>query len=288
MKRKIQQKTANNQQLKAQSSKLKSALIFFKKNYFLFIIVGCVGFVGVVAFYKLFISKPTYVYAKIKVGQGLWWASTQKPSLWFIKAIQQAKEQKDLTGKPLVTLISTTYYPYYGSSQYDVYITVKLKVSVIGKTGTYSFNRETIGVSSPIDLEFPNVQFSGTIIEISNTPIYEVTETKIVYLYKKNVNPWEYDQIQIGDFLSNGKENIFKVLAKERGETNDVLLSDLGKQINWDTEPYRYVKIKAIIKVKKEDGNYVFGEEAVVSPGRGLSLVLNNLTLNDYTIIKIE
>ncbi|MFH1188854.1 MAG: hypothetical protein V1652_03360 [bacterium] len=270
------------------SIKRDTFLPIFKKYYFLFLIAGCIGFVGIVSVYKLFIAKPTYVYVKVKVGQGMWWASTQRPSLWFVKAIQQANEQKDLAGKPVAKILNVTYYPYWGSNQYDVYTTVQLQVSKVGNKGTYNFNRETIGVSSPIDLEFPTVQFSGTITALAEKPFKDAYEYKIVYLYKKYVNPWEYNQIQIGDSLSDGNEKVFEVLDKTRGETNEVLLSDLGKLINWDTEPYRYVTIKAKVRVKKVDGQYVFGEEYIVSPGRGIPVVVSNLTFNDYSVIQVD
>lgn len=273
---------------KVESQKLKQLILFLKRNYFLLIFVGCIGFVGVVVVYKTFIVKPTYIYAKVKVGQGLWWASTQRPSLWFVRAIQKAQEQKDLKGIPLVKMIDVAYYPYYGGGQYDIYVTVRLKVSKVGSKGTYNFNRETIGVSAPIDLEFPNIQFSGTIIALSEGPMREVYEKKTVYLFKKNVNPWEFDQLRIGDFLSIGKEKIFEVLDKTRGETNDLLLSEIGRQMSGDIEPYRYVSVKASIRVKKIEGQYLFGEEYIVSPGRGIPIVLGNLTLNDYTITKVE
>lgn len=278
----------NSQKSKVESRKLKQIISFLKKNYFLLIFAGCVGLVGIVSVYKLFIAKPTYVYVKVKVGQGLWWASTQRPSLWFVQAIERAKEQVDLTGKPVAQLTDVSYYPYYGGGQYDVYVTAKLKVSRVGNKGTYNFNRETIGVSSPIDLEFPNVQFSGTIIAIAEKPIKETYENKIVYLYKKNVNPWEYDQIRVGDFLTNGKEKQFEILDKAKGETSDMVLSSSGNQILPDTGLYQYVQLKAKIRVKKEDNQYIFGEEYILSPGRTLPVVLNNLTLNDYTVIKTE
>ena len=273
---------------RAESRKLNQFISFLKKNYLLLIFVACIGFVGLVSVYKLFMVKPTYIYAKIKVGQGMWWASTQKPALWYVKAIQQAKEQNDLTGKPVAKILDVSYYPYYISGQYDVYVTAQLKVSKVGNKGIYNFNRETIGVSSPIDMEFPNVQFSGTIIALSEKPTQDIYESKIVYLYKKSVNPWEYDQIQIGDSFFNGKEKAFEILDKQRGETNDILLSDIGKQLNSDIEPYRYVRIKAKILVKKVDNQYILGEEYVISPGRSLSVVTNNLTLNDYFITRLE
>lgn len=265
-------------------------LIFLKQHYFLCILIVCIGFVGIIVAYKLFIQKPIYLYAKVKVGQGTWWANTQRPSLWYVNAIQQANEQKDLTGVPVAKILDISYYPYYGNgpNQYDVYITVKIKVSRVGNMGTYSFNRETIGVSSPIDLEFPNVQFSGTIIALAGKPFKDIYVDKIVYLYKKNVNPWEFNQVQVGDSFSNGKERVFEVMSKERGETNEVLLSDLGKEMYWDTEPYRYVQIKAKMRVKKVDGQYIFGEEYIISPGRNIPITLSNLTLNEYVVIKVD
>ena len=128
----------------------------------------------------------------------------------------------------------------------------------------------------------------GTIIALSEDPPKDVYENKILYLYKKAVNPWEYDQIHIGDALTNGKEKIFEILDKEKGPAVGELLSQFGESLNWDTQPYQFVKIKVNVRLKKQDGQNVFGEEYVVSPGRVFPVSLNNLTLNDYTVIKVD
>jgi len=263
-----------------------SFISFLKQNYFLLIFVGCIGFVGVVSVYKLFVAKPTYVYAKIKVGQGMWWATTQRPSLWYVKAIQQAGEQKDLSGKPLVKLLDVSYYPYFGSGQYDVYVTVQLKVSKVGNKGTYNFNRETIGVSSPIDLEFPNVQFSGTIIKLSEVPFKESYVKKIIVLVKRVPFPWEYEQIEIGDSQKSGEKEVFIILDKSVGETADTTLLQQGSLISTSTNLFA---VKAQILVKKEEENYVFGEEYVIAPGRVLQgVATSKFTFSDYYITKVE
>src|SRR3990167_8185822 len=151
---------------------------FFKKlwnftvtNYFISIFIACIAFVGVVSIYKLFFVKPTFVYAKVKVGQGLWWATTQKPNLWFVKNIKKGDAQTDFVGELTAEILSVHYYPTVSPNQYDVYLTMKLKVSGNKKTGKYNFNRSTIGVGAPIDLEFPSTQFSGTITDLSVKPI---------------------------------------------------------------------------------------------------------------------
>ncbi|MCX6732684.1 MAG: hypothetical protein NTV98_04045 [Candidatus Roizmanbacteria bacterium] len=287
MKRKIQKRLSKNKFLLGIID-FKNLLFFLKKNYFLLIFAGCIGFVGLFAFYKIFISKPTYIYVKVKVGQGLWWASTQRPNIWLVRAIEQAKEKKDITGKPLIKILNVSYYPYYGSGQYEVYVTARIMVSMVGSTNTYNFNRETIGISSPIDFELPNTQFSGTIIDMSDQPIKENNVEKIIYLTKKYTYPWEFDEIELGDSFSNGKQIIFEILDKAKGETNEVLTNEIGKLISTDSETYRYIIIKAKIQVKEIDNKLFFAEELTISPGRGLGFITDHSTLNDYFVSKVE
>lgn len=266
-----------------------SSLIKFAiQNYLILIIIGCVGFVGIVSIYKLYIKKPTYIYVKVKVGQGYWWASTQKPSMWYLKAIQSAKEEVDLTGKPTAKVLRVAYYPWYGSNQYDVYVTLQLQVSKVGRQGSYNFKRETIGVGGPIDLEFKNVQFSGTIIALSEKPIAPITKTRVVYLTKKYTYPWEYDAIQIGDYFNDGNSNVIEILEKAKGETNEVIINDLGKLSSTETETYRYILLKIKMRVREEEGQMLYGDEIIISPGRNLGFITNGFTFNDYVVSKIE
>ena len=169
-----------------------------------------------------FFSKPTYVYVKVKVGQGLWWANTQRPNTWFVEAIKQAKEEVDLTGQPIAQVLGVRYYRWWGGGDFNTYVTAKLKVSKLGKTGKYNFKRSTIGVGAPIDFEFPNVQFSGTIMTISEKPLIEKYVEKTVYMTKKGAYPWEYDAIHIGDQYFDGKQTVFEILSKKTQDTNNI------------------------------------------------------------------
>lgn len=280
---KMQRKVRQNR-----TSFIKKTLSLIQKYYFVLIVIGCVGFVGIVTFYKMFVTKPTYVYAKIKVGQGYWWATTQQPSVWLVKAIQAAQSQKDLTGKPIAQILRVESYPYLGTSQFNVYVTLKLKVSKVGNKGMYNFNRETIGVATPIDLEFPNAQFSGVIIQISEKPIVTKLVPKVVYLTKKYSYPWEYDAIKIGDKFNDGNEDVIEILDKAKGETNEVLLSDQGKLVSSEMETYNYIVLKIRIMAKEEGPLYVYGEETTLSPIRGFDFVTNGYIFNNFTIAKIE
>ena len=104
------------------SKNIKMLWQFALKNYFISIFLACIAFVVLVAGYKLFFPKPTYIYVRVKIGQGLWCASTTKPPIWFINSIKKGNTQNDLLGKPLAEILSVRYYPWYNTNnQYDVY-----------------------------------------------------------------------------------------------------------------------------------------------------------------------
>ncbi len=269
-------------------------ILFIRKNILIAIILICIGFLGAVVLYRRFISKPTYIYAKVKVGQGYWWATTQMPSQWFLKAIQNGQEQKDITGTSIAKIVNVSYIPYYGTNQYDVYVTTQLKVSRAGKTGAYDFNRETIGIGSPIDLEFSNVQFSGAIVDISEKPIMEQYVSKTVYLTKKSAQTWEFDAINIGDTFMNGNKVLFKVLDKSESLPSTVFMGNY-EQLNTvdqtfplNSETYVYIVLKAKMLLKKDGDKLLFGEEQEISPGKAFGITTSGSSLNGYTITKVE
>jgi len=256
-------------------------------NYFISIFLAAIAFVAVVSVSKLFFTKPTYVYAKVKVSQGLWWAATQKPSIWFLKAIKKGDAETDLVGKPVAEILSVRYYPWYGSDQFDVYLTLKLKVSKNKKTGKYNFKRSTIGVASPIDLEFPSVQFSGTIIDINDRPFKDVYIEKTIYLVKKWAFPWEGEVNNVGETYFDGEELVFTILDKQVTEAQDVYNTS-GIYYSVESERKKYITIKAKIKARVVNNQLFFGPEQKITLGKTLNISTNNFTFNDYTVSKVE
>ena len=261
---------------------------FAFNNYFISIFIAIVAFVGFVSVFKLFFTKPTYVYAEVKVGQGLWWASTQKPSIWFVNAIKNAKVEKNLIGQPSAKILGVRYYPYFDTGQYDVYVTVKIRVSGNKKTGEYSFNRSTIGVGSPIDLEFPSTQFSGTIIALSDKPLKENYVEKTVYMTKKNAYPWEYNAIKIGDSYFDGKETVFQVIDKKSQDTSLISSDAYGNSNPNLTESQMYIVVKAKMRLKQENGQLIYGEDQNVTLGRNIGIATSNFAYNNFVVSQIE
>lgn len=275
---------------------LKKLFKFTVKNYFITIFIAIILFVGAVSVYKLFYSKPTFVYAKVKLGQGLWWAGGVKPNFWLATAIKKGDTERDLVGKPIVEVLNVRYYPWITvgsiSDQFDVYLTLKLRVSVISRAKKYNFKRNTLGVGAPIELELSSAQVSGTIIDLSENPFEDKYVEKTVILTKKYAYPWEFDGIKVGDKYFDGEETVFEILDKALGEGSYVFSPQrtttttiLSQQVS---EQRQTINVKAKIRLKEAGDQLIFGEEQKLYVGKTLIILTPTFNFQDYIIGKIE
>lgn len=267
---------------------------FARDNYFISIFLATVLFVIFVSFFKLLTADTHYVYAKVKVSQGLWWANTQRPGIWYLNFLKKRVAEKNLLGDKIAEIIAVRSYPYGGADQYDIYLTLKLKVDINKRTGTYNFKRSTLAVGSPIELQFPRVEVTGTVIELYNKKPVRRGLEKTIYITKKYAFPWEYEQIKIGEKYFNGEELVFEVLDKALIDSNQVVDTEftypLGQNlVNLDRlENRQYILVKARVNVEKKSGELVFAEEKIIRPGKSFYFGSKNFVFESFVIEKVE
>lgn len=266
---------------------VQKAYTFARSNYIVSLIVFIVLVTLFASVLKSFSTEEKFVYVKMKVSQGLWWANTQRPSVWYAQSIQKGETEKSLSGEPIAEIVSVRYYPYWGPDQYDIYATVRVSVSEDKKTGKYMYNRSALGVSSPIDFEFSSVVLSGTILDISLDEFNETYTEKIITLEKKFAPLWEYDAVEIGDTYFDGEEVVFEIVDKER--TNSYTgYSTSGNNYPVEAEMKQNIIVTARVKVQNKNGQYVFGEEQILVPGKIVNAATSQFVFNDYTLSSIE
>jgi hypothetical protein len=206
-----------------------------------------------------------------------------------VRALQEAKSEKDYSGNTEAEIQRIIYYQYSGSSTYDVYLDMKLEVSKLDKAGKYSFKRSTIGVAAPVDFEFNNIQFSGTIIKLSERPLpREQYTVKTVTLTKRNAFPWEYDAIRVGDIAHNGEVGVLEVLGKDSIDTATITQDAYGNLVPAANTPGKYITVVMKMKGKMVNDTFVFGEEQVIAPGKDLSLDTRNFIFSNFVVTKVE
>lgn len=240
-------------------------------------------------------SKPSFIYARVKLGQGLWWANINKPPVWFIGALKPKEVEYDLLGRPVAEILAVRYYPhkeatdkYLAVDKYDIYLTTKLAVSLNNKTKQYAFKRAAIGVGAAIDLQFPSAQISGTIIDISNKPLADTYVEKIILLTSTYNYPWEFAAIKIGDRYFDGQDTVFEVLDKKATNISILSPDPYGNLTTATTELRNYLAVRAKIKLKEKNGQLLFGEEQVVKSGGPLSVTTDYFVFDGFSVASIE
>jgi len=260
---------------------------YIRKNLPIVIFIGIIFFVGLVVLFKLFTAQEETVYAKVKVSQGLWWASTAKPSVWLANSFEKGLIETDLTGKPIVEVMTVRSYPWWNSDQYDIYLTLKIQASKNERTNVFTFKRAPIAVGSPVDLEFPEVQVSGTVMELSENPFKENRINKTIRLQKKYADQWEADAIEIGDTYYNGVETVAEILDKKVVPSSEVYVR-VGNVYPFSTEDTYQVTVTARLMVQDDNDHLIYREEQPVQLGRTLNFQTSQLVYQDYIVTAID
>lgn len=270
----------------------RKVIVQIKKNYLVFFFALIILFIGSVITYKIIYSKSEYMYVQVKVGEGYWWASTLKPSIWYVNAIRKGEKAQDLLGRTTAQIIAKRIYPTWTNDQYDTYITMKLRVSYNAKTKEYSFENNTVSIGSPIEVQFPKADVTGTIIDLGAKPLSTNYVEKTVYLvdqggYTKDFT-FRYDGIKVGDSYFDGQDTVFTVLSK-RLDKNIWTVTDNNAQVyERDVYTTQNIVVKARIKVQKEADGYYFGKDYKLSNNASIPFSTPGFIFEGFVVREIQ
>ena len=276
---------------------IKRIFKFALKNYIITILIVIIGFVLLFASYKIFFTKPTFVYVRVQMGQVFWWAVTSKPNAWFVASLKKGAVQRNLTGKPVAEILSVRYYPawtpQWGSNQYDVYLTLRLRAGGNKRTGEYAFNRSALSVGAPIELQFPQANITGTVIELSPKPFQDKYVQKIVYLinqggYLKDF-PFRYDNVKVGDEYFDGEATAFEVLDKRLERQVWSVQNNLtGQVLEQAVATNQNIEVKAKVLLKQKSDGFYYSENYKVIANASIPFATNNYFFENFVIRKLE
>jgi hypothetical protein len=268
-------------------TKLKSRILLILFG----LIIASLLIVSLVTIYKLFWEQPQYVYVKVKVGQGYWWAATVKPDIWIVKSIHKGDKQYDYAGKTLAEITSVNYYPL--GTQYDIFLTLKLRTSYNKTLKQYMYNRSAITVGSPIELNFPKTDITGTVVEMSEKPFIEKMKVITVTLVNQGGytadSTSKYDQIKIGDSFFNGQQETLKILDKSL-EKNIILVPNnlTGEVYEQSNSAVQNIVVKAKLLVSEYHSQYFYGGNYKILMNSAAPISTDNYLFDGFAIRKIE
>lgn len=275
----------------------KKILTIVRNSYFPIIFVLIALAVGVIVLYKIVYTKPQFVYVNVKMGQGMWWAATFKPNSWLVNSVKKGEKQYNLAGKPTAEIVDVRYYPAWtpnwGPGQYDVYLTLKLDASYNASTQTYSFNRSSLSISSPVEIQFPSVDITGTVVGLSKEPFHEQYVEKTIYLiyqggYTKDF-PYRFDNIRVGDSYFDGEDTVFRVEDKWLEKNILAVPNNLNAEVyERPIEATQNIVVKAKVKLKQVDGALYFGNDYKVQANAFIPFATPNYFFENFVVRKVE
>jgi len=258
-----------------------------RANYFISIIAVIILFVGLIAAYKLLSTEDEYIYAKIKISQGLWWANTTKPAVWMVDAIKKGDVEVSLSGKPTIEVLEVRNYPWWSENEHIIYVIARLKVSKNEKTGEYSFKRSSVSVASPIDLELQQIHVSGVVMDFSEKPFKNNSVEKTITIFKEGAYSWEGDAMQVGDNFFNGEEKVLEITDIDI-EPSYQIYSSIGNNYPIEQEQKINIKVKAKVRVEIRGDRIVFGDEQSLKLGKTFNVSTSKFALTNFKITSIE
>ncbi len=268
--------------------KVRKVTVFLRKNYIAGLFIASIALVVLVLISKSLFSKPAYIYAKIKVGQGSWWASTLKPGQWYVDSIRVGDVEYDLAGNVKAKILEKKYYRCYTSDQYDIYLTVLLKTSVNKRTGLYTYDRGVLSVGSPLEIQLPKTDVTGTVIALESMPFNDNLQERTITIHKRNAYAWEYDAIKVGDVYFDGVQNILEVIDKSSEDTSSFATENYGKDVNPVLESRKNITVKLKVKVRIDNKQLILGEDQVLNTGKIMSLSTSNFIFDNYFLTKVD
>lgn len=209
-----------------------------------------------------------------------------------MQSLQKGDTEINLSGTSIATIQEMSYYPvanYAGyTDQFDVYLTIRLKVNKNSKTEKYTFKRSTLSVGSPVDFDFKKAQVTATVIALSEKPFQDIYVDKTVTLTKKNVNPTEYELIKVGDSYYNGNQEVLEVLDVSSEDAYALYDTSFGNNYPIFTEPPVNITLKTKMKLLQKDTQFLFGEEIIIMNGKKINLLTSSYVLDQYLVSSIE
>lgn len=257
-----------------------------RANYILVLFGLFVLFVSIVGLLRLLSREHQYLYIKVKVSQGLWWASSQRPSVWYLQSIKKGDKEFSLTGRPIAEVIDVRSFPWWSSDQFDVYLTLKLEAEKNERLHSYTYKREPLTIASPIDFDFPSTAINSTVIAISEQPFSEQYVERTVTLSKSAAYLWEYDAILTGDIFSDGQETRAEIVSKSSAPSSS--LSRDQNNYSGIMEQRRNITVKMKMKLKEQKGEYFLGEDQDIKVGKAINIATQKFYFDQYIVENIE
>lgn len=250
---------------------------FLTKFDVLIIVAVLFGFTVLGVSIKFIFQKDTYITVELLAAGGEWWWGTPPPFYWNADPIEKGAIEYDTFRKPLVEILDVTKYDV--DTRKFMWIKARIKARKNVLTGVYNFHQSQVQVGKMITISPNNITIIGHIISIEGMQNLGIQEERIVHVKIYDLFQWQADTIQIGDVITNNKdESIAEILDKRVEPMEVVTHTYLGEPLLKRDPLTKLVTIKLKLTVQNVYGTDYFMYYQQVKEGHDINLPLMNTT----------
>ncbi len=188
-------------------------------NFYIFSVLAlvCLSFIY---FYYQRIKNQEQIYVSMMLVNSK--ASNAIPN-WFAEAIKSGDSETVYSRGKIAEVIDKEDYEA-GSNIKNVFLLLRLKADK-DKTGTYIYKNKPLLVGGITGIKLSKIQVEGLVTYIGRTPPSYKKEILRVKLKARELDPWVFENIKIGDKIQNSKGEVTaEIVDKKLFPINPVTL----------------------------------------------------------------
>lgn len=263
----------------------------------LYIFIGLLIVFSLVGVVKTFKKTTDWRTVKIQV-VGKDWTNTftqydgYRSPYWLTDKIKSGDIERSYTGEETARVLRTEIYER-GGMDFDVYITVKLKVEYNTRMQSYSYRGQPILAGSPIKLKLNRALVIGQIIDDQVPPDgYESKQVTITGRIR-NAEPWFIEKLIPENTISNGNQTVAKILSVQTDNPVSQILTttQTGTRTNVILEKNprtRDVILTVQLTIERYSNGWFYGGHQRVKAGDRLYLYFPNVDAREIEIQNVE
>lgn len=240
------------------------------------IVLGVFLLVFLIAVVLFLDRKTQYVDIRVKVTDQDVLYSRTNPATWYANRFNVGDSEKNELGRPIAQITNVETYNTTADTK-AVYLNINVRAVYDKMSQTYSAKGTSLIFGNTLKFSFPNVSFSGLIIESPTTsnPVSPIEQKKIVVLQRgiDAIEPVILQKIKVGDEIIDSMGNILAHVESVSFLASPRITQTYQGDLLLRNDPYyKDAFITLTVRVKKYNNEYFLFDNVPLKLGVNVPL----------------
>lgn len=249
-----------------------------------YLIIIAVILAGIILF-KFIFPKEQWISTTVAV---------KNASIFETDSLHKGDIEDDPSGKKIAEISTIEVSNSISNTQNitsnkDLFINIKLLVTINSKTGNFEYKNKIITIGAPIQLALRSAVVSGEVIAVEGIKDNYPTQTKILTLKMYLQWPWFADSLKVGAAETDQDGNkIVELIDKNVAPAEITVTTATGETLK-NTDPRKIdITFQVRVRIRRSPYGFLFQRYTLLRIGDAIDLNLGKTLVNNALIVNIE